>query len=337
MMRRTVVWLFAVVLTVSCLCYAEKTQEFQNNCGAKATGLRIVFYSSTSITSYGDAFSTVTPTGSVKEFVFSGGTVSPFGTFTVSWASSTTVKSYEWLTGDQPGPSKPAVKCSVTVSAVYPNLKEAIERAWDGAVICVEPGTYQIGLLTIEEHSFAIRGMGQTASDVVFTGPKYSDHWFTVALSATVAAENLKVDDTLLLVNGNATLSLKNVIIVTAKQVYLRGYSTVDIESSVLTLSSMSVFEANRLSIRDSVVEGLVSAREDAQFAASNSVFRGSKSKITASGNSRIEIRNCEFDPLSLGIEIASDFTGVIVGSGNIIAPSQLSPSGYAWPAGFIK
>jgi len=336
MMRRTLVCLLAVVLAVSCLCYAEKTQEFQNNSGAKATGLRVVFYSSTTIISYGDAFSTVTPTGSAKEFVFSGGSVLPWGTFTVSWASSTTVRSFEWLTGDQPGSATPAVHCDTTVSATYPNLKEAIERAWDGAVICVEPGTYEIATIVSTIHNITLRGMTQSASDVVIRSPKYKTEAFFAHQSATVVLENMTFESFGIFSNDKSHVILKNVV---TTGVVAHIESIIDIESSILQTSpwlSLQVQDGTHVSLRNSAVEGKVLVWGDAHFAAFDCMFRSPQSVVTAQTNTTIEVRNCTFDDLSLGIDLGG-FAGTILGSGNIIAPSQLNPPTYAWPKGFVK
>jgi len=315
-MRRTLVSLFAVILLVSCACYAEKTEEFQNKSGATATGLRIVFYSSTSITGFGDSFSTVTPTGSAKEFLFSGGSVLPFGTFTVSWASSTMVKSYEWLTGDQQGSSTPGVKCTVTVSATYPNLREAIERAWDGAVICVEPGTYQLDTFVVIEHSITIRGMGQTASEVVITCPKYEPQAIITMEKSDVVAENLEVRYSGFETYDTSHLILKNVIV---SAIMAKGESTVDIQTSLVSntyvdSNTLGVWGTlgSHVSVRGSVIERVVVASGDVQLTVIDSAFRGPESSLGGLDHASLDIRDCTFDGLSCGINLVN-FAGTVL------------------------
>jgi hypothetical protein len=69
-----------------------------NDTGEEATGLRIVFSTPVQITAFGDTLMEVDQTGTADEFVFSGGTVSPWESHWLNWApSSAQIISYEWL------------------------------------------------------------------------------------------------------------------------------------------------------------------------------------------------------------------------------------------------
>jgi len=338
MKSRTVVWLFAVVLSISCVFCAAKTQEFQNDTGAVATGIRIVFSSIVAVTAHDAAFPVMQPEDRAREFVFSGGSVRPFDTFFVSWNTAASVVRFEWLTEQQTGLSKPVVRCSYTASPTRASLSEVISTAWDGAVFCLEPGTYQVDSMAIA-HSITLRGMGQTASDVVITGPKYQPQIIFTTEDATVVLDNLSFPNALLCAYEKSHLILKNVI---AYGVNPDHESTLDIERSILRRndsSGLAILAGGGalVSIRHSVVEGGIQVMVDVQLVVLDSLFQGPTSLIGASGGTRIEVRNCEFDPLSRGIRLVPDFTGTVLGEGNVIASSALYPPGYPWPAGFIK
>jgi hypothetical protein len=335
----TVMWLVAAILLVSCVYCAGKTQPFVNETGNVATGIRIVFNTLVTVTSHDGAFPVMQPEDRAKEFVFTGGSIKPFGTFFVSWNTAAYVVRFEWLTGEQTGASTPAVRCSLTVSSERTRLSDVLQYAFDGAVICLGPGTYEFEMLPVPDCSFTLRGTGQTASDVVIKGPKYDAiAGLFVSGSRTVVIENLKFESSMVGTHGKAHLILKNVI---AERVWAMGESTIEIESSLLLETqrhqTLMAADGTHVSIRDSVVEGNADAHEDAQFSVFNTVFQGPASGVTAYGSPRIEIRNCIFS-LSLGIALRSgDFAGVVVGEGNIIAPSALQPASYPWPEGFIK
>ena len=205
-------------------------------------------------------------------------------------------------------------------------------------MICVEPGTYDLSILMLHDHNFTLRGMGQTASDVVVKGPKYQDlAGLYLQGSSTVVLDNLKVEEYGVFATDTSHVTLRNVI---AERVMAMVESTIAIESSILLNGEghqLSASDGTNVSVLDSVVEAYVFASTDARFSAFDSIFRGPESRIYVNQNAAIEIRNCTFDVLSRGIILDQAFAGTLLGEGNIIAPSQLSPSNHAWPAGFIK
>jgi len=70
---------------------------FMNDTGETVYGLRIVFSEPVTITSFGDVLMSVEPSGESTTFMFSGGTVEPWGDHWIIWEpGSASVVSEEW-------------------------------------------------------------------------------------------------------------------------------------------------------------------------------------------------------------------------------------------------
>ena len=93
----------ALLAVVGLLCISLSSlagEVVTNDTGADATGLRVVFSVPVKITAFGDTLMQIDPTSTSTEFVFSGGTVSPWGSHWMSWIpSAAQIVSHEWLTG----------------------------------------------------------------------------------------------------------------------------------------------------------------------------------------------------------------------------------------------
>jgi len=73
---RKVALLVVALLCLSVMLYAGEVVT--NDTGEDATGLRVTFSEPVRVTVFGDTMMQVDPTGAATEFVFSGGTVSPW-------------------------------------------------------------------------------------------------------------------------------------------------------------------------------------------------------------------------------------------------------------------
>ena len=93
------IWLILVaVVGVSLVAFSGTV--ITNDTGEDAAGLRVTFSSPVLITSFGDALTSIDPQMLSYEFVFSGGTVTPWDSQWFNYAPATaSVVSTEWLTG----------------------------------------------------------------------------------------------------------------------------------------------------------------------------------------------------------------------------------------------
>jgi hypothetical protein len=93
----------SLLLVIGLLCISLSSlagEVITNDTGEDATGLRVVFSAPVKITAFGDILTDVDPEGTATEFVFSGGTVTAWGSHWLSWTpSSATIVSHEWLRG----------------------------------------------------------------------------------------------------------------------------------------------------------------------------------------------------------------------------------------------
>jgi hypothetical protein len=89
------------LLLVGLLCISVSSlasEVVTNDSGQDATGLRVVFSESVTITAFGDTLMKVDPEGIATEFVFSGGTVAAWGSHWLSWTPAPArIISHEWL------------------------------------------------------------------------------------------------------------------------------------------------------------------------------------------------------------------------------------------------
>lgn len=92
-----------LLLVIGLLCVSLSSlagEVVTNDTGEDATGLWVTFSEPVQITAFGDTLMEVDQTGPADEFVFSGGTVSPWGSHWLNWSPTTArVVEYEWLTG----------------------------------------------------------------------------------------------------------------------------------------------------------------------------------------------------------------------------------------------
>lgn len=91
------------LLVVGLLCVSVAAlagEVITNDTGEDATLLRVVFSTPVLITAFGDVLINVDQEGLSYEFVFSGGTVPPWGSHWMNWSPATAqITKYEWLIG----------------------------------------------------------------------------------------------------------------------------------------------------------------------------------------------------------------------------------------------
>jgi len=93
---KTICLLLVGLLCLSVVVHAGEV--ITNDTGEDATGLRVSFSSPVLITAFGDILTSVDPQMLSFEFVFSGGTVEPWGSHWMTWAPATTqIIEHEWL------------------------------------------------------------------------------------------------------------------------------------------------------------------------------------------------------------------------------------------------
>ena len=133
--------------------------------------------------------------------------------------------------------------CSSTISPGE-SIQAAIDAAADGAVLCLEPGTYEENL-TIT-HAVTLRGLGETLGEVEIKGASKYDPGVVIlnpegnAEPFTVAFENLTLSNRAPMkrhgieVKGTATVTLRGVAVVgsEAYALILRDESRAEVVSS---------------------------------------------------------------------------------------------------------
>lgn len=101
----------ASLLFIGLICFSVVVfagEVITNDTGEEATGLRVAFSSPVLITAFGDILTSVDPQMLSFEFVFSGGTVEPWGSHWLNWAPTTvSVVEYEWFTDPATAESPP--------------------------------------------------------------------------------------------------------------------------------------------------------------------------------------------------------------------------------------
>lgn len=115
----------ALLAVVGLLCISLSSlagEVITNDTGEDAIGLQVVFSESVTITAFGDTLMQVDQTGAASEFVFSGGTVSPWGSHWMSWTpSSAKLISHEWLRSSRPAIKKSSLSLPTTTLTQFPS------------------------------------------------------------------------------------------------------------------------------------------------------------------------------------------------------------------------
>ena len=186
----------AVALLVSIIAvagaFAATEEDFRNMTGGDVLGIRIEFTRPVNITNHDDVFPDVDPSGRSTEFTFSGGTLRNHQAFTVSWDASAMVTDWEWVTHDADDGDSPGYDCSTTVGPdSWVTLESVLDRSWDGMVVCLEPGEYEIPDIIVE-HDVTLIGLGDDPSEVVVSYWGY-DSVSLIANECTLILENLSL------------------------------------------------------------------------------------------------------------------------------------------------
>ena len=130
-MKKVGLLLFIGLLCISLSSLAGEL--ITNDTAEDATGLRVTFSAPVAITAFGDILTHVDQEGPTDEFVFSGGTVSPWGSHWLNWSPATAqIISHEWLGGSltskiHTGPPLVLPKTTTTHFPVLPQDADAAE------------------------------------------------------------------------------------------------------------------------------------------------------------------------------------------------------------------
>jgi len=116
---RKVALLVVALLCLSVMLYAGEV--ITNDTGEDATGFQVLFSAPVQITAFGDTLMQVDQTGAATEFVFSGGTVSPWGSHWMSWTpAAASILNHEWLHGGEQGIRKSTLELPSTTVTHFP-------------------------------------------------------------------------------------------------------------------------------------------------------------------------------------------------------------------------
>jgi len=334
---------WVLVLSLAGVVAQGATASYRNRTGRTVYGLRVLFRSSVEITEYDNAFSTVEPTGRRKEFIFSGGSLEYLSAFSFSWTpESGEIRRHEWLTAP-PVEVDPA--CSVTYGPSYFDMQRVYEGIWDGIMICLEPGTYDLaagGYYREWAHAsgpaVTIRGLGESPEDVVLRGAQYAQIFSSGEMVLTL--ENLTLDEyAIVTVSGSAHATLRNV---TMRSVRVLERGTLEIiDSTILRppgfATGLSLGGSTTTTIVGTTFEVKLAASGNAMVTLTECSFVGPWTGITVQQTADLAFYNCSMDSAGTGIRLG-DFTGTISGSGNRIEPDELRPGidDDVWPIGFL-
>jgi len=198
MTLRTLAIALLVSIVVVAGAFASTEKDFRNQTGGDVLGIRIQFSTYVAITDSDDVFPDVEPVGNsmggkAREFTFTGGSLRSNATFSLSWDAPAMVMDWEWVTHDADDNDSPGYDCSTTINAEWFNLAQVLNRTWDGMVVCLEPGRYEIpgsGLIIIED-DVSLVGLGPDSGSVVICSSEYGRIQFVTQGDATLVLENL--------------------------------------------------------------------------------------------------------------------------------------------------
>ncbi|MFC2081920.1 hypothetical protein ACFLSF_02305 [Candidatus Bipolaricaulota bacterium] len=340
-----------VLIAVCCVSLSALAEELRNDSGQTAYAVEITFSKSVRIDYFGREFRTQEPrAGRSRVFTFTDGSVRSRGTFTIEWVpSSARITSIEWLAtfGQQEEEDESRSICDC-ILAPGEDLSRRLERSYDGLVVCLEPGTYEISGLDLE-NDLTILGLGDVSTDVVMT-PTGEWGWAYLAPvgDAEVRFENLSLEGRMWIQpEGEATA-------------YLIGVSTSPGDDSVW--QSLGVVDNSRMYIEGSVIFGHVHVSEGASLEVNTSRFGGDYyAGVVATDSGEVSLKDVEIAGRTVGCQVSDDvlldmvdcrvegsvgtalalgtlldsFTGVISGSGNLIPDECFDPDAYPWPPSF--
>ena len=343
-MRRLMSVLGIVALLCVC-CAVVFGEELKNDSRITAVAVRITFSSRVRITDYGREFSGVEPSSGMSDvFVFTGGNLRRNQTFEIEWAPSfITVESVEWLSEYTDDSSdQPEQSCTNLLRATWGSIYDLLlERQYDGMVICLEPGRYEVLASTVRvDHDIVILGTGANSAETIIAGGGFSGSNFMVWGSATLRFENLTLADGVALQTlERATCEVANAQIDSA---FAGDESTMSISGCQIG-GDLYVNGSATLLVESCQFVGdgryAVSLHESASATISNTVFANREFGISVRDNVNLTVLSCRFEDSLLynSISIASfGFAGSIGGRENMLAGAPIDES-LEWPEGFFS
>ena len=134
------------LLLVGLLCISVSVlagEVITNDTGEEATGLRVVLSAPVLITGYGDILTNVDEEELSYEFVFSGGTIPPWGSHWLNWSPATArVVEYEWLTESATRGSDSQTSRTILGEEFLLGARLSsylVKRVWDGIWTATDP------------------------------------------------------------------------------------------------------------------------------------------------------------------------------------------------------
>jgi len=292
---------FLVLSIVVCGLSAE-AEELINDSGKTAVAVRITFTTKVRIHRHGREFPTQDPTtGRSDVFVFSGGEVRRNRSFKVKWSpDSRRIKSIEWLEvygAEEQKAMQEIADCSCVLSPSN-SLEKRLSNAYDGIVICLEPGVYTLTQYILSlPYDVTIRGIHQDMGVAQIVAPKYE----TVILAvrdSRLRMESVAFGDGLIeiLAQGAAIVTIASCDI---QYLTLTGTAQASVEDSSLSAvfagdGSTATFTNCAIEIDGELSVGIDAAR-DAEVIVVDSIIKNKQLGIIARGSSIVRLIRCEF------------------------------------------
>jgi len=309
----------------------------RNETGGDALGFRVRFDQRVRIADYDKGiFPSVSPGVTSWYYVFSGGRLRPDEAFELSWRPSTaTIRTCEWITEDGIS-TVGGFACTYTMHPSLSRLDTLLRQAYDGLVLCLVPGVYELpSAITLGRH-VTLRGTGSSITDVVIATP--TGAVLRVDGGGRLSFENLSIDGAVFEAADGAHLTLRRASL--AGSVCLEGNAGATIDDSSL-LGSVTAAGDGSLAIRRSTIEGdatdaALTVEGAARVTVADSRIRGAASGIRASGTGSIHIETSDFAKnMPVAVDLAG-FTGALTGEGNVVSRDALVPHDFDWPDGFV-
>ena len=293
---------FLVLSLVVCGLSAE-AEELTNDSGKTAVAVRITFASRVMIRGHGREFPTQDPaTGRSDVFVFSGGEVRRNRSFEVEWSPDyRRIKSIEWLEvygAEEQEAMQEIADCSCVLSP-SDSLEKRLSNAYDGIVICLEPGIYTFGTAgnqILMQDDITIRGVYQELGEAQIILPEYQGRVLAVGQDSRLTVKNISFGEGFMLIGkGNGAIIIETCDL---QYLILEGTASASVENS--SLGSVIASDGARVTLTNCAIEidahvyG-IAAHSDSRVTVVDSVIKNKSLGVFANDDSIVRLIRCEF------------------------------------------
>jgi len=293
---------FLVLSLVVCGLSAG-AEELTNDSRKTAVAVRITFAGRVRIRGHGREFPTQDPsTWRSDVFVFSGGEVRRNRSFELEWSpNSRQIKSIEWLEvygAKEQEAMQEMADCSCILS-LADSLERRLNNAYDGIVICLEPGIYTFGTAgsqILMQDDITIRGVYQELGQAQIILSEHQVRVLAVDQDSRLTVKNVSFGEGFILVGkGNGSM-----IIETCDLQYLILEDSASASVGNSSLGSVSASNGAQVTLTNCAIEidahayG-IAAHSDSRVTVVDSVIKNKSLGVFANDDSIVRLIRCEF------------------------------------------